>query len=260
MMTDLLSFRAVPLVLCATALSGCALLPELKQDTVSRGETRIISTAPLLAGANASTISFEDRWLRQDHTLLTGRGVQAEFLYSTAFTEALPESGVLEVSDTFDRANERWTLNASHPRQPTGAMGRVDRVGQALFYQPYRITDLGWECLALNSEWDSANRDIEFRAGQAVTGYICDTGGTSMTAERALQIARSLTFVGQDTPRNPPLSLDSPQGAALVAEARGQGAGSMTGIPSFPMRIGRELLDRSTIQDGGDGGGAIGGF
>lgn len=259
-MIHLMSFRAIPFAVCAVALSGCDLLPELKSDTVSRGQTRIISTAPFLAGAKADTISFEDRWLRQDYTVLTGRALQAEFLYSTAFTEALPEAGVLEVADTFDKATERWTLNASHPRQQTGAMGRVDRVGQALFYRPYRITDLGWECLALKSEWDSASFDIEFRNGKAVTGYICDTRGGAMTAERALQITRSLTFIGQDTPRNPPLALDTPQGAALVAEARGQGGAGATGIPAFPMRIGRELLDRATIQDGGDGGGAIGGF
>jgi hypothetical protein len=255
-----MSYRGLLAGAAALALSGCDLLPEIKAESVSRGQTRILSTAPFLAGAKADTISFEDRWLRQDYTLLTGRGLQAEFLYSTAFTEALPESGVLEVSDSFDKATDHWTLNASHPRQQTGAMGRVDRVGQALFYRPYRITDLGWECMALKSEWDTAGRDIEFRAGKAVTGYICDTRGDAMTAERALQIARSMTFVGQDTPRNPPLPLDSAQGAALVAEARGQGSGGARGIPSFPMRIGRELLDRAFIQDGGDGGAAIGGF
>lgn len=255
-MIQLMSFRGLSVALCAVALSGCDLLPELKSDTVSRGQTRIISTAPLLAGAKARTISFEDRWLRQDYTVLKGRGVQAEFLYSTAFTEALPDSGVLEVADNFDKADARWALNAGHPRQPTGAMGRVDRIGQALFYHPYRITDLGWECLALKSEWDAASYDIEFRAGKAITGYICDTGGGLMTAERALQITQSLTFIGEDTPGNPPLALDSPQGAALLAEVRGQGGA--LGIPAFPMRIGRELLDRTFIRDGGDGG-SIGG-
>lgn len=242
----------------ALGLSGCALLPELKADSVSRGETRILSTAPLLVGAEAETISFEDRWMRQDYTTLKGRGVQAEFVYSTAFTDALPEAGVLDGFDSFDKADQRWTLNASHPRA-VGETGRVDRVGQALFYRPYRITDKGWECIALKSEWDTVNFDIEFRPSKAITGYICDTAGRAMTDERALQIARSLTFIGQDTPRNPPLPIDSPEGAALMAQARGQGDGGEMGMPSFPLRIGRELLDRATIPDGGDGG-AVGSF
>lgn len=197
--------------------------------------------------------------MRQDYTILRKDGVQAEFLYSTSFFDALPKAGVLEVSENFDRADNLWTLNTRHQRQ-VGAVGRVDRVGQALFYRPYRITDLNWSCLALNSVWDTINFDIEFRPSKAVTGYICDTRGAAMTPERALQIARSLTFIGQDTPREPPLPIDSPQGSALMAEARGQSvAGDRTGIEAFPMRIGRELLDRSTISDG-EGGGAIGGI
>lgn len=258
-MMHLILARGISVTLCAVALAGCDLLPEIKPDSVSRGQARIMSTSALMAGAQATTISFEDRWLRQDYTIFQGDGVQAEFLYSTAFTEALPEAGVLTVSDSFAKATERWRLNAGHPRQPADDMGRVDRVGQALFYRPYRITDLGWECLALKSEWDTVNFDIEFRASKAVTGYVCDTRGQAMTAGRAERIAQSLTFIGRDTPREPALPLDTPQGAALVAKARGQGGDGLTGIPAYPMRIGRELLDRATIPDGGDGG-AIGSF
>lgn len=243
-------FLNVPLACMAVFLGGCDL--NIKDDGVARAEARITGSDLIIAGAKDTTIAFEDQWIQQDYSLFRGRDLQAEFIYTTTD----PETAVLEMPLDFGAALQTWNLSRAHPLVMTGARGRTDRVGQSIYYQPYALTDLGWGCVAMKSEWDTAPKDIGPRPAKALFGYVCNTRG-GLSAARAEEIASRL-FVSGDPADLAAIPVAAPTAAPLLAEARrGAGKGE-SGNPDFPFRIGRAMIDITIIADGE--GGTVGGW
>ncbi|MGF6860764.1 hypothetical protein ABIE69_001332 [Rhodobacteraceae bacterium MBR-64] len=254
----------LPVAVAVGLLGGCDLT--ITQDGVARADARINASALIIAGAKDSTIAFEDKWIQQDYSLYRGRNILAEYIYTTTD----PETAVLHVPFDFEAALQTWNLNRAHPPVMTGPRGRIDRVGQSIFYQPYRLPDLGWGCVAMKSEWDTAPKDIGPRPTKALMGYLCNTAG-AMTADRAEEIAARFFVTGDGAATLAAIPFDSPQAAPLLAEARqgpgsgqssGQRSGQRSGAagvgdlgnPGFPIRMGREMIDVTIISDGYDGG------
>lgn len=243
-------FVILPLVCIPLFLGGCDL--NIKDDGVARAEARINGSDLIIAGAKDTTIAFEDQWIQQDYSLFRGRHLLAEFIYTTTD----PEKAVLEMPLDFDAALQTWNLSRTHPLAMTGAMGRIDRIGQSIFYQPYALTDLGWGCVAMKSEWDTAPKDIGPRPAKAIFGYVCNTGG-GLGAVRAEQIA-SRFFVSKDAADLAAIPIAAPAAAPLLAEARRGARKGESGNPEFPLRIGRAMIDITIIADGE--GGVVGGW
>jgi hypothetical protein len=235
------------------ALAACT-VTNRSSETVSRGAPRIGAEGPLFNGAREATITFDTLWLREDYTRFQSPRLQAEFIYASAQPQG---DAVLQSGLNFDQAADSWNLNRNNPRS-TGAMFRFEENGRTVFYQPYRLTNRGWGCVALQSSWGAVAEDRRARPSNLVFGYVCDRTSPAMSPERALRIVRGLTFADGPVAANAPSALIAGTGReALIAEAQGGTGDGSTGNRAFPLRIGRAV---ESPTSGSVSVGVVGGF
>lgn len=239
--------------LLCMALAACV-APNRASETVSRGAARIGAEGAVFSGAREATITFDTLWLREDYTRFQSPRMQAEFIYASARPQG---EAVLNSGLTFDEAAESWNLNRNAARS-AGGMFRFEEDGRAIFYQPYRLTNRGWGCVALQSSWGPIAEDRRARPSNLVFGYVCDRTRPAMSPERALRIVRGLTFAAGPVASRAPEALIAGTGPeALIAAAQGAGADGSVGNPLFPLRIGRPA---EPARSGSVGIGVSGGF
>lgn len=153
---------------------------------------RISITAPEMAGADQIAVQHTGFWHREDYARFRSGRYEAEIIYAAADPH---ENAALEIPLTFARARDSFAINQTDARR-LGAVGRIDAPGRTIFYQPYSLTDRGWSCVALKSEWNHVGRDPRNRPARLVFGYICDQSGAAMTTARAETLAGSVKTTG----------------------------------------------------------------
>lgn len=171
----------------ATGMAGAAAVHPVPED-----EWRISVTAPELADTNQIEVQHTGFWHREDYARLRSARYEAEIIYAAADPH---ENAALEIPLTFARARDSFAVNQSDARR-LGAIGRIDAPDRTIFYQPYSLTERGWSCVALKSEWNHVGRDPRNRPGRLMFGYICDQSGAAMTTARAEALAGSVNTSG----------------------------------------------------------------
>lgn len=230
-------------------LSACAMTKDntgaFVQVPEERGRILVESTPyrdvpPLRVG-------FADIREREEYALYRTTSGQAEML----FAETRRENGrniVLDFDKLVATTVSMWRFNQGHSLQ----FGDTVSVGNGLgdfWLQTYRQTDIGRDCAGFIGNWDVRQDDPRLRPTKVLFGYHCATKGTPFGRSDAEAFVKSLQIRGISVPLrvktaydlkagDPPLPPRDVQ-VGLMVQAQDGMAGGISGLPDFPLLIGR---------------------
>lgn len=137
----------------------------------------VLFEAPAFEGTPSKHVVFTDMWQQEEYALFQGQGAQAEIIYSAANER---DNIALDYEYPLGPMIKTWNIANKHPIA-WGEKGQTGAPLGAFFYQHFRLTDVGRECVGFFVEWDLKDEDPQLRNGKVLFGYYCEKPGAPLT-------------------------------------------------------------------------------
>lgn len=166
------------ILLFSGLLAGCqttgAVYPAV--NWAGTNSALVLFTAPAFKDAPSKHVVFTDRWQHEEYVLFEGDGAQAELIYIAANERdtIAPDYNLPLVPMV-----QTWNIARKHPIT-WGEKGQTGAPLGAYFYQHFRLSDVGRDCVGFFTEWDLKDDDPQLRNGKALFGYYCEKPGNAI--------------------------------------------------------------------------------
>lgn len=181
-------------VLATVGLSACVTmrpLPSIISDHPP--ENALIQLKDPYTGATTEAVKvyrYADIWqVEEAHTVKTGKGLEAQFVYSLMN----PSANVsLNYRETSEKAINAWAHNAGG-YEKIGKPIRV-QVGSArlFFAQPYKLKNTNQNCAGFAADWDIASLDQHANNTKALLGYVCASPGADLSEKQIVDFLNAI--------------------------------------------------------------------
>ncbi|NKB59235.1 MAG: hypothetical protein GKS00_23170 [Alphaproteobacteria bacterium] len=237
-------------MLFSGALAGCTATSANYPNVAWAGsETAyVLFTAPAFKDTSSKHIVFTDMWQHEEYVLFQGNGAQAEIIYVAANER---DTIALDYNLPVVPMVKTWNIANAHP-VVWGEKGQTGAPLGAYFYQHFRLSDVGRDCVGFFTEWDLKDDDPQLRNGKVVFGYYCEKPGVILTQAGIFNLLDNIWIRGITARFDTRFSPVAPVGSAgrkdLVALAFAQRGSGNTGNANFPF----DMADFYSDVDGED--------
>lgn len=134
-----------------------------------QGEGLVLFEADAFEKTAPVRVGWVDTWQEEEYSRFTGKGAQAEIIYSVADER---DSVVLDFDMTLDRVIGNWHSGVSF-----GEKGMAEAPLGTFQYQHF--AQAGRACIGFLNEWDYRQGDRQLRPAKVLFGYYCGESGQS---------------------------------------------------------------------------------
>lgn len=241
---------AMACLLLSGALAGCS-NAGAKYPSIGWAGTDtayVLFTAPAFKGTDSKHVVFTDMWQHEEYVLFEGNGAQAEIIYAAADER---DTIALDYSYPLKPMVKTWNIANAHP-VVWGEKGQTGAPLGAYFYQHFKLSDVGRDCVGFFTEWDLKDDDPQLRNGKVLFGYYCAPPGTELTQTAVFDLLDNIWIRGitarfdtRFTPVAPTSGPGATRDGALAFAKTGTGD---TGNAKFPF----DMADHYSDVDGDD--------
>jgi hypothetical protein len=241
---------AMACLLLSGVLAGCN-TAGAKYPTVDWAGTEtayVLFTTPAFKDTKSKHVVFTDMWQHEEYVLFQGDGAQAEIIYSAADER---DTIALDYSYPLEPMVRTWNIANAHSIV-WGDKGQTGAPLGAYFYQHFKLSDVGRDCVGFFTEWDLKDDDPQLRNGKVLFGYYCEQPGTALSQTAVFDLLDNIWIRGItarfDTRFTPVAPTSGPGAAGDGAMAFAKTATGNTGNVNFPF----DMADYYSDADGDD--------
>jgi hypothetical protein len=242
-------YAALACLAVSSALAGCQTTGGAYPN-IAWGGTKsayVLFTAPAFKDTASKHVVFTDMWQHEEYALFEGNGARAEIIYAAANER---DTIALDYDYPLEPMIRTWNIASAHP-VTFGKKGQTGAPLGAYFYQHFRLTDVGRNCVGFFTEWDLKDDDPQLRNGKALFGYYCERPGPAIAQTQIFNLLDNIWIRGItariDTRFTPIAPAGSPRrGRDPIALAFAKQGSGDTGNAKFPF----DMADHYNDIDG----------